>query len=503
VVYNLKYEQGAILQNLPPECLEELRTKGKTEHGLYIYKVVGYKNLRISRGKNSVTFWDMWTFFNMSLASAARQFTNLQKIDQDTTLYTPEYIRDHLDDIKTYCIRDAVITAALFQVLKGMCAKLDISPTTFYSIATIGYKYARENTDYQTVNHFWKQHREVLEAACDAYSGGKFEVTTRGKGNFYEYDINSAYAYEIANLVNLSKVRVYHSNAYRPGAAYGFVKVDAWLPGDTAHPIAIKRGTVNIFPAGRLKKWVTKAEYEYLLTIPDAEITIKKGIWLYPRWRNRPYLTLIKRLYHVKAEAKAKKDKEMYHFSKILMNSLYGKFVQLIKRGDKIEASTCWHPIYGAIITANVRIRIARLQAAYPSIVAVHTDSVISRKKLPLPVSDELGDWSATVHGLGIIIGCGFYQIADKVRVRGFPFQTDIMDLLNKSPPLITIPDTRAITWRQVPVNHWDTGLVNRFIDFDKVLNINFDTKRVWSEQWKGGDDARERVLDSVPFIVF
>lgn len=503
VVYNLKYEQGAILQNLPSEILDELRRSGTGEYEGLRYKVVGYKCLRITKGRNAVTFWDMYSFFNMSLASAARQFTNIKKMDIDVELFVRDYIRDNWSRIAEYCVRDAAIVEALFYVLKGMCAKLGINPTTFYSIATIGYKYARENTKYITVNHFWKEHREVLEAACKAYSGGKFEVTTRGKGYFYEYDINSAYPYEIANLADISRCRVIHSKEYRPGATYGFLHLDIFLDEDVYHPIAYKRGTVNIYPVGRFKRWVTMKEYEFIRDLPGSSIKILKAVYLYPRYKRKPYRKLIANLYRVKAEAKVKKDKELYHFSKILMNSLYGKFVQLVKRGETIEASTCWNPIYGAIITANVRVRLARIQMEHPEVVAVHTDSVLSRRKLPLYCTDRLGDWQETVSGIGVILGCGFYQVGDKVRVRGFPFQGCLFELLNKSPPEITIPDTRAITWRLVAANHWDTNMVNRFVERDKVLNINFDNKRVWLDDWKSGTEAITSNMASMPFIVF
>ena len=503
VCYNLKYEQGAILQNLPSEALDILRSHGKVEVGLYTFSVVGYKCLRISKGKNAVTFWDMWPFFNMSLASAAREFTSIKKFDLDVTLFTPDYIRDKISTITGYCIRDAEITAELFQVLKRMCLKLGINPTTFYSIATIGYKYMRENTDYVTVKHLWDKDRDVLEAACNAYSGGKFEVTTRGKGYFYEYDINSAYPYEIANLVDISNVRIVRSKKYQRGATYGFVYLDIFLPGNEAHPVAYKRRTVNIFPVGHFKRWVGKAAYEYLIELPDAKIKILKGVWLYPRHKNKPYLKLITDLFKVKAAAKVSGDKELYYFSWKLTNSLYGKQIQLIHKGSHIEASTCWNPVYGAIITENVRIRVARMQRDNPGAVAVFTDSVISTTKLPITESDKLGGWSLKTQGLGLIIGCGCYQIGEKVRFRGFPLPDSLLDLLNKSPPNIAIPVTRAITWRQVAVNHWDGSMINRFQDIDKQLNINFDTKRLWTYQWEDGEDAKETIIESEPCIVF
>jgi len=503
VVYNLKYEQGTILQALSSDVLDSLRETGKVLCNGIKYTTIGYKCFRISKGKNSVTFWDMYSFFNMSLASAARQFTNIRKFDQDVTLFTPDYIATHWDSIAKYCIQDARVTEALYQVVISMAGRLGIVPTTFYSIASISYKYFRENTNYVTVNRYWDNHKSLLAAACASYTGGKFEVTTRGKGMFYEYDINSAYPYEMANLVDITNASVIESRTKPSNAVYGFVYVRVWIPKPVCHSVALKRKGVNIFPIGRFTKWVTKEEYEYLLEFPEVEVKVLKAFWLAVRRKRYPYRKIIRGLYTIKNEAKVKGDTELYHFSKIMLNSIYGKQVQLIRKGNTIEASTCWNPIYGAIITANVRLRIARLQNEYPEVCAVHTDSVLSTKKLPLRCTDKLGDWDLTVHGEGIILGSGIYQVNGKIRFRGFPSRISLTDLLNKSPPIITIPDTRAISWKEAVFHHWGTDLINQFKDIDKHININFDTKRLWDDTWKDGDDALNRVLDSEPRVIF
>ncbi|GAJ00861.1 unnamed protein product, partial [marine sediment metagenome] len=222
-------------------------------------------------------------------------------------------------------------------------------------------------------------------------------------------------------FIDISKVRVVHSNKYKQGATYGFIHADIYLPGNEPHPVAYKRGYVNIYPSGHYKRWIGKAAYEYLINLPGAEIKIIKGIWLYPRYKRKPYYDLVHKLFAVKAAAKVSGDKELYYFTWKLTNSLYGKQIQLIRKGNIIEASTCWNPVYGAIITENTRIKVAKIQLEYPTSVAVFTDSVISTEELPIELSDELGGWSLKTYGLGVILGCGCYQIGDKVRFRGFP----------------------------------------------------------------------------------
>ena len=503
VVYNLKYEQGAILQLFPRELIDGLRVTGDFRTTMYHVTTIGYKCLRIARGKNAVTFWDMHSFFNMSLANAARQFTNTRKIEQDVTLFEPEYIAENWDKIARYCIKDAQITAKLFDVLLSMCDRMGIHPTTFYSCASIAYKYVREQVGWVTVERFWKDHRDVLRAACEAYAGGKFEVTTRGKGTFYEYDINSAYPYDISNLIDISDAVVVESHTRPPYGVYGFLKCRLFFGDNVAHTIPLKRKGVNVYPIGRFTKWLTAEEYDYTITLPGVEVKILRGIWLVVRHKKYLFRNVIHELYKTKLEAKVRKDKELYHFSKTMMNALYGKFVQLIKKGDHLEASTCWNPIYGAIITANVRIRIARLQNEYQGVVAVHTDSVLCTHSLPIQKSQALGDWDETISGVGIVLGSGVYQVGDKVRLRGFPAKVSLMHLLARSPPVLTIPDKRAYSWREVVFHHWSTDLINRFTELDKHLNVNFDTKRLWDDEWVDGNDCLDRVIESLPRVVF
>ncbi|GAI03787.1 unnamed protein product, partial [marine sediment metagenome] len=211
---------------------------------------------------------------------------------------------------------------------------------------------------------------------------------------------------------------------------------------------------------------------------------------------------IVKRLYHYKAEAKRNGDEPFYLFVKQLLNSVYGKLVQLVPKEGKLVATTCWQPVYGAVITANTRIRISQVAQKYQSVVAVHTDSVISEKELPLDCGNDIGQWTLTVQGLGVILGCGCYQIEDKVRMRGFPFNGSLFELLNKSPPVIPMSSHRAYSWRLVSANGWPNKQINLFTDIVKDLNINFDTKRDWDGRWLDGNDVLSTRLYSMPKMV-
>lgn len=500
VAYNLAYDEGAILQCLPRENLKELREKGVTKHDDYRWKIIPKKMLSISKGKNAVTFWDMYNFYHSSLDYNAQKYLDEQKAEIETKTFSREYVRDNWETISKYCVHDARLVQRLAEHIIGKFEAYGVYPKRLYSTAYVSYQHFKRATKYVTVRRFWEEDKRILGSAMAAYNGGKFEVTRKGVGYYYEYDIVSAYPNEIRNLVDISHARVVRSRSYRKYAVYGFLLVFCEIPSSCFSPTVIKRGQVNTYPVGKYKRWVTKQEYEYLLA-SGADITIIDGWWLHVDTKTFPYREEIDRLVRLKQQYKHG-DPLDYHTVKILLNSLYGKFVQLIDKGQgRYRASACWNPIYGAVITANVRIRISNLQTVYPSIAAVHTDSVISDKPLPFAKDGALGDLVFECEGDGLILGSGIYQIGDKVRFRGFPLSISLFDLLATNSNKVSLDVTRAYSWREVIFHNWPDDMINRFETAIRQVAVNFDQKRLWLNDWERWTDVEHRSVESVPLI--
>jgi len=118
-----------------------------------------------------------------------------------------------------------------------------------------------------------------------------------------------------------------------------------------------------------------------------------------------------------------------YNLAKIMLNGFYGKMVQAIPQPDgSIKAGTAWNPIYAAVITANVRIKMSQIQNTYwDKCLAVHTDSAILTVPMPKElVTREIGKWSLDCQGEALVVSCGIYQIGDKVKFRGFPLRGNV-----------------------------------------------------------------------------
>jgi len=509
VTYNLAYDEGAMIQFLSRDCLIELRETGKTSFGDYRIKYIPKKFLRITRNsKDSITFYDMFNFYHHSapggrsdLDSVAAHYLHENKIHVEDKIFTKERVMREWNQIAEYCIQDAVLVEKLADLIIKQFELFGVYPRALYSTAYITYQYFARHTNYVTVQRFWKDHRTLLDYAILSYNGGKFEVTTKQYGYFYDYDIVSAYPYEIANLIDISNAEIIYNNEYMLDATYGFIYCAIDIPLGVNSPVAWKWGACNIYPVGRFAKVITKTEYDYLIE-QGCSIKIIHAAWIFCVTSVRPYNEEVLKLFEYKRKYKQEGDLLKTHTVKILLNSLYGKFVQKIKHPEYWECSTCWNPIYGSIITANTRVKITRMQQKYKSIIAVHTDSVISTEKLDITTGKLLGDWDFEAEGNGVVLGCGIYQIGNLSKVRGFKTKIPLLDLIDVRKSEIQLVEKHAVSWREVIFHNWDTELINQFTDVTKKININFDRKRIWLDDYKYFQEALHKKIQSLPHVI-
>jgi len=501
VAYNLKYDSGALLQHLPLKHLQELQKHDETEFNGYTYKVIANKLLSVRKGKNTFHIYDMLNFYNMSLDNASKEYLNKSKKEISTKNFTPEYLKAHYEEIAEYCIQDAVLVKELAELIIQRFESFGVYPRKLYSVAYASWQYFKNNCPWIHVKRYWYGKREVLNYAMQSYNGGKFEVTEKGTGYYYEYDIVSAYPNEIANLIDIRKARIKHSRRYIKEAVYAFLKCKMQIPFNVFSPIAVNDGKVNYYPIGIFEKVITLNEYKYLIS-QGVNIDILDGYWFLVDKIRYPYKTRIIELMEYKHKFKLEGNKVDYHTVKIFLNAFYGKLVQLIDKEEYLEAGSSWNPIFGSIITANTRLRVTELQQKYPSIIAVHTDSVISTKPLPFQKTGELGEMTYECEGNGVILGSGIYQIGTKSKLRGFESKTPLLELLPRKGKYLKTNKVRPYTWREIAHRSLDTALINKFENIDRKLHINFDTKRIWLNDYADYKEVKQRNVESIPWDI-
>jgi hypothetical protein len=495
MLFNIKYDSGAILYCLPREILHDLWQKGKVKFGSYRYRYIPHKQLRIFRGRDYVTFWDISQFYKheghrINLNTASKIYLDQMKLDMRTKRFRPEYVRRYWKAISRYCIQDAVLTARLGQYLVDKLEQFGITAAAIYSCASISFKYFADHSRIVTAYRFWEEERELLKFALDAYEGGKFEVTSRGKFSGYEYDLSSAYPYEIDRLVDISAATCLRTVEYQSRAVYGYLRCWIENPDGKHLPCGIMIGNVRIYPAGRYFLTITKGEYDYITSI-GVKVKILDAYWLFVKRRRFPYRRPIGTLYNVKTHYK-KSDKMLYDITKIVQNSFYGKTCQMIETWDgRVHAGIGWNPMYAAEITAGTRIKMAAMQNRYNgACLAVHTDSLLMTRPLP---DDELtggiGNFEFKAQGDGVIIACGMYQIGEKCAFKGFnpnavkgrEKDTWISILeRNRNHSTLKYNVRRVESWVESMAKNHDKSAINVFGIASKVIDLNCDVKRVW-----------------------
>lgn len=496
MVYNLKYDSGAFLYHLPVMHLRELRMEGTTSFMSRKYDYIPHKLLRIKEGKETVCFWDISQFYKMSLDNAAQRYLNRSKLDIRTKTFTPKYVRRFWKYISKYCILDAQLTADLGKYLVNKLIEFGITPTTLYSCASVSFTYFCSTANIITSWKLWHEDRTALALASDAYEGGKFEVTTRGAfSQAYEYDLTSAYPYEIANLVDISHARVEHSKSYQKDAVYGFIRCRIDNSRGAHLPCGIMRNGVRVYPAGEYYLTITKEEYEYLLSL-DIPVEIYSGVWFHVRRKRYPYRKTIMGLFDIKSQYKGK-DAMLYYVSKVVMNGFYGKAVQCIEQPNgKVAIGAGWNPVYGSVITANTRIKVTRMQNMLKDdCLAVHTDSVISTRKLDKRyIRGGLGQFEDVegASGKGVIIACGMYQIGRANAFKGFrPKRGETwFDILQKHKRKKSIPykQLHVESWLEAMAKGHEPSAINVFERSSKMVDLNCDNKRIWNREVTGAD---------------
>lgn len=522
LLYNLKYDTGAMFRHLLPITpLKELQMYNDAKYEGFHYKYIPHKYLKISRiGKMKeeyVRFWDIAQFFRpMGLKKAAKTYLGpeFQKIEEDTEEYTHENVAARWNDIAKYCIQDSVITLELGKYFFGKLKEWDIPIKSIYSTASISSEYVNRKLDvFTTHKWFFKKHRLVC-LAYEAYRGGKFEMTARGSADVYMYDISSAYPYEIRNLIDIRKSKTFSSSKYQKSAVYGFLRVRIDNTQEKHLPCGVYIGKSLIYPSGVFYTTITKQEYDYMVFELGIPVDIIQGEWIELSYKPRyPFRHVFDNLYKMKDSYKDA-DKMMYKTAKILQNGFYGKFIQKVedKRTGVVTVGRDWNQIYGAIITANTRIRMCRIQNLLKEkCLGVHTDSVITTVALPDSLlkrrirDSNLGRWEAELEGKrtsAILIATGQYQIGDgKCAFRGLipaiiddngnPYRDTWRKILERNPnksEINYIEKRRPESWcatmsRNRPVNE-----INLFQSTPKTLDLNCDIKRDWPTKFRAND---------------
>lgn len=535
--YNLQYDFDSIVKHLPEENIKDLVTDGKTLFNDYKIKYIPKKLFTISKSKHSYTFYDVAQFYGMSLEKAAYLYLGGIKNPDNLNRYeigtNPAYWKENKEAIIKYCILDSELTAGLGEhLVKTFNEDIGFSPARYVSKASIAKQYFRTFSD---IPFLGKIPETALYYAFNSYYGGRFEIIERGDvGKCTLIDINSAYPYEIANLLDVSKGSWKLVNDWHEEAYYGFYKALISVPYQNICPMPFKKPNGAIcYPVGQWIGHLTLQEikaYE-----PYMNVEIIRGYEFYPKVISYPFKDAINDLY-ARKQAASKEDFK-YSLYKILMNSIYGCFYEKIKQPEgKHKAGVLFNPVYASLITAGTRIKeFLEAQKYGKKCIGFATDSLLIKGELPKIKTDILGDFSTDAIGKTTVIRAGIYKIGDKTRNRGIKkpesrgfkkaidqdkdivapnpknagrpapycyrdplFYADLYEYIKEQPERIKYP---ILSYRPMHLKEsvrkatLTVKDINVFMPIVYDIDLNTDFKRVWDSDWlKGGDIFKKRV---------
>ena len=259
---------------------------------------------------------------------------------------------------------------------------------------------------------------EVIEPAILSYHGGKngfYYDTPVDIKNCIEIDINSAYPYAMTKIPNFNSGGDYIKVSKFTDKYEGIYKITGEVFKDK-YPIIFTHDFKPV--VGKVKDlWITSYELRSALKFKEVKVSKLSG-FVYKENKNcsrNPLKNFVLDFWKKKDEEKNPEKKLLY---KLILNSLYGKFIQTVKQDGeddyvlndrgieviehKYLAGGLFNPFIATLITGFTRSYLHELEHKYK---AVHssTDSIKTLcqvKNLP----EGLGGLKKEVEGRCIIL---------------------------------------------------------------------------------------------------
>lgn len=325
--------------------------------------------------------------------------------------------------------------------------------------------------------------KPAIIAGLLSYHGGKnsFVGSVGWHSDCWDLDINSAYPEAMAQLPD------FEHGKWRSGRGIAFFRRNP-------HGLYRVSGNLRTCPYGVIQThdfkkaegkisgiWTTGYEVAEALRSGELRIHGISGFGFHSRGKmglgkgsrqGSSFARFVADFYRLKREAKSKTEA---YFYKLILNSLYGKFIQRTEDEDgNMVAGSMFDPTIASLITGYVRAKIHRLEHKYQ---AIHTatDGFITKvRPLPEDLGDEIGKLKSELFGPVLILRNKLYLHFDKAGklgksgLHGFEGDPEELQRVWKSSRRI-YHVTRLVKWAE----SWHLGVPpGTELRVKKMLNI-------------------------------
>lgn len=529
--YNIQFDFESIIKYLDDVDLRNLYRDNEIEYNTFKITYLPKKFFAIQdKNNNRYYFYDMYNFLDVSLNKASEKFLKDKKnegIDGNKLNTDLNYWKENKEDIIKYCIKDAELTKRLADYFWNIIyQRLNFYPKSPMSKGKLSEEYFLHTCKIPAINVIPEK---VIQTAYESFYGGRFELIKRGYfDKIYCYDIMSAYPKEISELPDFNKGKFVKVTELNPDAYTGFYKCKVMSFENNFSPFKQKlNGALNIYPNGTFTQFLTKKELDFYEShFENSAISVEFGYEWHPKDIIKPFKSEIERLFDWKNN---EPDPDIKYCVKIILNSLYGKFIQV--SGKLNQTGRLFNPLYASLITSGCRIKILEMALQNPdSIISFSTDSVISTEPLNSPLNPTMGDFQKDFEGQGVFIGSDIYNLWNdetkkvKSKLRGFSIastkdydntETYLKDILSTSdnwknekgeltPSIYEYIANRPYHLGECLLHNKKRKItdINKFGKVKKHIDINGDKKRMWDKEFNSGKDCLKESHDSKPMMV-
>lgn len=458
------------------------------------------------------------------------------------------YVADRWNEIRRYALRDVELTRSLAAEIIRV-AENEVEPAIpMGKPISTGYMAADFVRAHLEHKPGWGA-THVQQMAWDAYAGGRFEVYERGNvGAVAGPDINSAYPWVMSELPDPNSLNWHKTTALDDlrDAELGFVRATVTTDADRRiQPFAVKNPNVGRveYPALESAEITTLAP-TFLFAVDEGIVTDyeihEAVVGRETDVTNYPF-DFLNDLYDKRKRLEADGRDKPAMLLKIVMNSLYGKTCQTtvkvseVKPDDgkvrpddlepweqigmspfaevpiieRYQSGRLFNPVLASYITGMTRLELHKKVVKHgleadtymfaTDCIMVDREAFRASGFIDAEMGDSLGEWDYDYDGDdALIVASGVYEVYDdgdvlKTKARGFD------ELLSDDAPslrasiqatdradALPVETTRPLTIGDALARNEPTRDVGVFVDGERDLSADMDSKRVWpsSVEW-------------------
>lgn len=359
-----------------------------------------------------------------------------------------------------------------------------------------------ENANYRP--DFNKIPMEAIELAYTSFHAPWIEMFRMGHfEEIHDYDLNSAYPTEVADLISIDTGEWVESDTFQAGAYYGFCYAVIQIYPTYISPILMRSEGKLFSTEGTWVGTITKDEIDFIQRHELGNVVVLNGWWYFPSAYDRPFKKEVTRLLKLRSWAKLKGYNLLEYAIKTSTARLAGKFLQKSINLDDLQtynAGRHFNPIYATIVMTRVKLSLAeQLFRDKEKILAIVIDGALLDGKSTVSTSKDPGDLKLSEKGDGVI----FSPFTTFLTENRNPFL--VKDIIQKDPmktwyPLPSFGPDRLRLCQAILDNKFEwTG---RIVESEAIVEVGNTNDRFWEDKPQYGLDLLLKKYSSFPHMI-